>query len=71
MNCVSFQVCSSSQVRTGRGYITPEIAGKWPGYLDPTTGLKFSDVPNGLAAISKVSACLDLRTQFDSLEPTL
>jgi len=36
------------------GYITPEIAGKFPGYLDPAAGLKFADIPNGLAAISKV-----------------
>jgi len=38
------------------GYITPEIAGKFPGYLSPSMGLKFADVPNGLAAISKVPA---------------
>merc|ERR1711988_1658020 len=36
------------------GYITPEITGKIPGYLSPSAGLKFEDVPNGLAAISKV-----------------
>merc|ERR1719321_795298 len=36
------------------GYITPEITGKFPGYLSPSTGLKFDDIPNGLAAISKV-----------------
>merc|ERR1712070_415263 len=35
------------------GYITPEYF-KWPGYLSPSTGLAFEDVPNGLAAISKV-----------------
>jgi hypothetical protein len=39
-----------------RGYITPEITGKIPGFLIPSTGLKFADVPNGLAAISKVPA---------------
>ncbi|CAK0858686.1 unnamed protein product [Prorocentrum cordatum] len=54
------------------GYITPEIAGKLPGYLSPSMcmkmglsaskcpaeklGLKFADVPNGLAAVSKVPA---------------
>merc|ERR1712050_338113 len=38
------------------GYITPEITGKLPGYLSPSTGLKFEDIPNGLAAISKVPA---------------
>merc|ERR1712186_187351 len=36
------------------GYITPEITGKIPGYLSPSLDLKFEDVPNGLAAISKV-----------------
>merc|ERR1739844_105001 len=38
------------------GYMTPEIAGKWPGYLSPSAGLKFQDIPNGLAALSKVPA---------------
>merc|ERR550537_1165411 len=36
------------------GYMTPEIICKLPGYLSPSQGLKFSDVPNGLGAISKV-----------------
>merc|ERR1712087_411492 len=36
------------------GYITPEITGKIPGFLSPSAGLKFADIPNGLAAISKV-----------------
>merc|ERR1719222_113634 len=36
------------------GYITPELVGKFPGYLSPYYKLKFDDVPNGLAAISKV-----------------
>ena len=36
------------------GYITPEITGKLPGYLSPSGGLKFADIPNGLGAISKV-----------------
>ena len=35
------------------GYITPEIV-KFPGFLSPNSGLKFADIPNGLAAISKV-----------------
>ncbi|OLP82416.1 Fucoxanthin-chlorophyll a-c binding protein F, chloroplastic [Symbiodinium microadriaticum] len=35
---------------------TPGITGKFPGYLSPSAGLKFADVPNGLAAISKVPA---------------
>eukprot|EP00420_Gonyaulax_spinifera_P034835 CAMPEP_0197888554 /NCGR_PEP_ID=MMETSP1439-20131203/22045_1 /TAXON_ID=66791 /ORGANISM="Gonyaulax spinifera, Strain CCMP409" /LENGTH=812 /DNA_ID=CAMNT_0043508471 /DNA_START=95 /DNA_END=2533 /DNA_ORIENTATION=+ len=36
------------------GYITPEITGKFPGYLSPSADLKFEDIPNGLAAVSKV-----------------
>ncbi|CAE8702294.1 unnamed protein product [Polarella glacialis] len=35
------------------GYIVPEYF-RWPGYLSPAQGLKFTDMPNGLAAISKV-----------------
>ena len=37
------------------GYIVPEYY-KFPGYLSPSLGLKFADVPNGLAALSKPSA---------------
>merc|ERR1712241_1616972 len=36
------------------GYITPELAGKLPGYLSPSQKLQFADIPNGLGAISKV-----------------
>eukprot|EP00434_Breviolum_minutum_P007042 symbB.v1.2.006213.t1/scaffold355.1/size243294/23 len=57
----TFQRRRSVELKHGRiamlatmGYITPEIAGKFPGYLSPSAGLKFADVPNGLAAISKV-----------------
>jgi len=35
------------------GYIVPEYY-RFPGYLSPSEGLKFEDVPNGLAALSKV-----------------
>jgi len=38
------------------GYITPELTGKFSGYLSPSAGLKFADIPNGLAAVSKVPA---------------
>jgi len=38
------------------GYITPEITGKFPGYLSPSAELSFDDIPNGLGAISKVPA---------------
>ena len=38
------------------GYITPEVAGELPGYCSFSVNLKFADIPNGLAAISKVPA---------------
>jgi len=38
------------------GYITPEVVGKFPGYLAPSMDLKFADIPNGLAAVSQVPA---------------
>merc|ERR1711985_92900 len=57
----SFRRRRSVEIKHGRicmlatmGYITPEITGKIPGYLSPSAGLKFEDIPNGLAAISKV-----------------
>jgi len=37
------------------GYITPYYY-KFPGFLSPSAGVKFADVPNGLAAFSKVPA---------------
>merc|ERR1711959_4656 len=59
----SFKRRRSVEIKHGRicmiatiGYITPEITGKLPGYLSPSTGLKFADIPNGLGAISKVPA---------------
>merc|ERR1719221_2310330 len=57
----SFKRRRSVEIKHGRicmlatmGYITPEITGKFPGYLSPSQELKFADIPNGLAAISKV-----------------
>merc|ERR1712241_1204275 len=35
------------------GYIVPENY-KFPGYLSPSLDIKFADVPNGLAALSKL-----------------
>jgi len=53
----------STELKHGRismlacmGYMTPEISGKFPGYLSYSQNLKFADIPNGLAAISKVPA---------------
>merc|ERR1712066_568988 len=59
----NFQRRRGTEIKHGRvsmlaamGYITPELTGKFPGYLSPSLNLKFADVPNGLAAISKVPA---------------
>merc|ERR1740117_2825175 len=35
------------------GFIVPEYF-RWPGFLSPSLNISFDDVPNGLAAISKV-----------------
>ena len=38
------------------GFITPELAGKLPGYLLPFAGLQFAGVPNGQGDISPGTA---------------
>jgi len=38
------------------GFIQPETTGKWPGFLSPSGGLKFADIPNGFGALNKVPA---------------
>jgi hypothetical protein len=60
-NVADFKRRRQTELKHGRiamlatmGYITPEVAGKFPGYLSPSKDLKFVDIPNGLAAISKV-----------------
>ncbi|CAK0828469.1 unnamed protein product, partial [Prorocentrum cordatum] len=60
-DAAAFKRRRSTEIKHGRvsmlatmGYITPEVAGKFPGYLSPSKGLAFQDIPNGLAAISKV-----------------
>jgi len=35
------------------GYVIPEYF-KFPGCLSPSLGLKFADIPNGIAAVSKI-----------------
>jgi len=57
----AFRRRRSTEIKHGRismlatmGYITPELTGKWSGFLSPSAGLRFEDIPNGLAAISKV-----------------
>ena len=59
-NEATFKRRRSVELKHGRvsmaaamGYITPEYY-KFPGFLSPSLGLKFSDVPNGLAVLSKV-----------------
>jgi len=49
-----------AEIKNGRvamiaciGYIVPEYF-RWPGYLSPSAGIKFTDLPNGVAALSKV-----------------
>merc|ERR1712064_195741 len=57
---VVFKRRRATEIKHGRvsmyaciGYIVPEYY-KFPGYLSPSLGIKFEDVPNGLAALSKV-----------------
>merc|ERR1712139_271305 len=56
----TFKRRRTAEIKHGRvcmiactGYIVPEYF-KWPGYLSPSLGIKLADVPNGLAALSKV-----------------
>merc|ERR1712151_670454 len=53
--CVELKHGRISMLAT-MGYITPEITGKLPGSLSPSLGVKFADIPTGLAAVSKVPA---------------
>merc|ERR1712048_308533 len=60
-NVENFARRRQTEIKHGRvsmlatmGYITPELTGKLPGYLSPSMGLEFADIPNGLGAISKV-----------------
>jgi len=53
--CVELKHGRISMLAT-MGYITPEVVGKWPGYLSPSLDLKFADIPNGLGAVTKVPA---------------
>eukprot|EP00959_Pyramimonas_sp_CCMP1952_P447974 9380366-Pyramimonas_sp.AAC.1 len=56
----SFKRRRATELKHGRlamfaclGYIVPEFY-KWPGYCSESKGLLFQDIPNGLAAVSKV-----------------
>merc|ERR1719422_1185827 len=62
-NLDNFKRRRETEIKHGRismlatmGYITPELTGKFSGYLSPSANLKFADIPNGLAAVSKVPA---------------
>jgi len=51
-----------AEIKNGRvamlacmGYIAPEYF-RWPGYLSPSQGIKFADLPNGVAALTKMPA---------------
>merc|ERR1711881_821920 len=56
----TFKRRRAAEIKHGRicmyatiGYMVPEYF-KFPGYLSPSAGLKFADVPNGLGALSKL-----------------
>eukprot|EP00930_Biecheleria_cincta_P103427 TRINITY_DN953_c0_g1_i1.p1 TRINITY_DN953_c0_g1~~TRINITY_DN953_c0_g1_i1.p1 ORF type:complete len:950 (+),score=191.02 TRINITY_DN953_c0_g1_i1:420-2852(+) len=60
------------------GYIVPEYF-RWPGFCSPTQGVAFEDVPNGLAALSKIPGagwiqivlfCGNLEIGFFKYDPT-
>merc|ERR1719362_1228944 len=60
-NVERFKRRRETEIKHGRismlatiGYITPDFTGKLGGYLSPSQGLTFADVPNGLGALSKV-----------------
>mmetsp|Transcript_28218 Transcript_28218/g.58684 ORF Transcript_28218/g.58684 Transcript_28218/m.58684 type:complete len:444 (+) Transcript_28218:2-1333(+) len=36
------------------GMVAPDIFGRLPGYLSPSQGIAFADIPSGLGAVSKV-----------------
>jgi len=62
-NLQAFKRRRSVELKHGRicmlacmGFLTPEITGKFPGFLSPSQGLKFDEIPNGIGAISKVPA---------------
>merc|ERR1719160_858110 len=61
-DAAAFRRRRMSEVKNGRvamlaclGWIVPEYY-RFPGYLSPSQGLKFEDVPSGFAALAKVPA---------------
>merc|ERR1712086_956337 len=62
-NLASFKRRRTVELKHGRlcmlatiGFIQPDFTGHWPGYLSPSLGLKFADIPNGLAAVKSMPA---------------
>jgi hypothetical protein len=60
-NVERFKRRRETEIKHGRismlatiGYMTPEISGKFGGFLSPSENLQFEDIPNGLGALSKV-----------------
>jgi hypothetical protein len=60
-DAVNFKRRRETEIKHGRvamlatmGYITPELVGKFPGYISPTLGVKFADIDNGLQALSQI-----------------
>jgi light-harvesting complex I chlorophyll a/b binding protein 1 len=58
----AFRRRRTAEIKNGRvamwacmGYIAPEYS-RWPGYCSPSQDIKFSDLPNGIAALYKVPA---------------
>merc|ERR1719248_293731 len=61
-DAAAFRRRRMSEIKNGRvamlaclGWIVPEYW-RFPGYLSPSQGLKFEDVPSGFAALAKVPA---------------
>ena len=52
--------CISATARVS--YMNPKFLGKWPGYLSPFLHSMVANIPNGLAAVSKVPAMVSPRS---------
>ena len=63
-NLSNFRFCAADTLQVPRHDLFKVVAGRLcvckafqqprPGFLSPSAGLKFADIPNGLAAVSKV-----------------
>merc|ERR1712028_23441 len=59
---LAFRRRREAEIKNGRvamiaciGYITPEYL-RFPGFCSPSNDLKFTDIPNGVAALYKIPA---------------